>query len=235
MVPISAIVVFIAVFAIATLRKVHLGVLMLPAACGVGVALAGMSVREVVVGFPVSIMVLLTGVTYFFGIAQVNGTIDRLIEALLARVGPRRAVLPFVFFGLTGAVAAMGSPQAGLVLAPVGMPIARRSGVDGVLMAVAINAGISAGGLAPTSLFGIVTYGTAREAGISLNPSTLLAAAVVSNLALLIAASVIFGGDRRQASGFDVGESGPAQGLKPVATEPSPRLRFERHHAVTVA
>ena len=44
-------------------------------------------------------------------------------------------------------------------------------------MAVAINAGISAGGLAPTSLFGIVTNTTARQAGIDLNPFTLLAAA----------------------------------------------------------
>ena len=33
------------------------------------------------------------------------------------------------------------------------MPIARRSGVDPVLMGIAINGGISAGGLAPTSLF----------------------------------------------------------------------------------
>ena len=38
--------------------------------------LAGMPLRDVVGGFPVSIMVLLAGVTYFFGIAQANGTID---------------------------------------------------------------------------------------------------------------------------------------------------------------
>lgn len=67
LVPISAITVFIAVFAIATARKVHLGVLMFPAACGVGVLLAGMPLKDVVGGFPVGIMVLLLGVTYFFG------------------------------------------------------------------------------------------------------------------------------------------------------------------------
>ena len=220
---ILAIAIFIAVFAIATLRNVHLGILMFPAACGVGVILAGMPLRDVVGGFPVNIMVLLAGVTYFFGIAQANGTIDRAIEVTLARVRTRAMVLPFVFFAMAGAVASMGSPQAGIVLAPVGMPIARRSGVDPVLMAIAINAGISAGGLAPTSLFGIVTYRVAREAGIQFNPLTLLAVAIASNFVLLVVAFLLFG--RASRSSVDL----PAEAG--VAT---PRTRFERHHIVTV-
>ena len=118
-----AIGVFIAVFAIATLRKVHLGVLMFPAACGVGVFMAGMPLREVVGGFPINIMVLLAGVTFFFGIAQRNGTVGRVIERLLTKVGSRRHMLPFVFFAMTAGVAAMGSPQAGLVFAPIAMAI----------------------------------------------------------------------------------------------------------------
>src|SRR6185436_10435180 len=122
---------------------------MFPAACAVGVMLAGMPLRDVAGGFPISIMILLVGVTYFFGLAQVNGTIERLIDAGLTRAGSRPVALPYVFFVLAGAVAAMGSPQAGLVLAPVGMPIARRSQVDPVLMAIAINSGIAAGGYAP--------------------------------------------------------------------------------------
>src|SRR5687767_6470875 len=130
LVPIGAMAIFIAVFALATVRKVHLGVLMLPAACGVGVLMAGMTVRDVVGGFPVSILVLVAGVTYFFGIAQINGTIDRVIAALLTGTGARPAALPVVFFALAAVVSAMGSPQAGLVLAPVGMPAARRAGGD---------------------------------------------------------------------------------------------------------
>jgi hypothetical protein len=75
----SAMGIFIAVFAIAALRGVHLGIMMFAAGCGVGVWLAGMPLRDVLRGFPVSIMVLLVGVTYFFAIARVNGTIDRVI------------------------------------------------------------------------------------------------------------------------------------------------------------
>lgn len=192
--PTLAIAIFVAVFAIATVRNIHLGVLMLPAACAVGVWLAGMSLRDVVAGFPVGILVLIAGVTYLFGIAKGNGTIDRVVQTLLAAVGARRGLLPLVLFSITAGVAAMGSPQAGYVVMPLAMPAARRSGVDPMLMAVAINAGISAGGLAPTSLFGIVTNSTARQAGIGLNPLTLLAAAMVANLAIIAAATWLFPG-----------------------------------------
>jgi Dicarboxylate carrier protein MatC N-terminus len=78
--------------AIATFRNIHLGVLMLPAACAVGVWLAGMSLRDVVAGFPVGILVLIAGVTYFFGIAKGNGTVDRVVQKLLAS----RCLLPGV-------------------------------------------------------------------------------------------------------------------------------------------
>jgi di/tricarboxylate transporter len=218
-----AIAIFVVVFAIATWRDVHLGILMLPAACAVGVTLAGMPLREVVGGFPVSIMILLAGVTYFFGIAQTNGTIDAGIETVLARAGARPVALPFVFFVLAGAVAAMGSPQAGLVLAPVGMPIARRSRVDPVVMAIAINSGIAAGGYAPTSLFGIVSYRVAREAGIELSPFTLLAVAIAANFVLLSGALVIFGRGSRE--------------LVPKPTDAAAlvaRRRFAPHQVVTL-
>ncbi len=194
--PTLAIAIFVAVFAIATFRNIHLGVLMLPAACAVGVWLAGMSLRDVVAGFPVSVFVLIAGVTYFFGIAKGNGTIDRVVQTLLAAVGARRGLLPFVFFLITAGVAAMGAPQAGYVMIPLAMPAARRSGVNPMVMAVAVNSGLSTGGLAPTSLFGIVTTSTARQAGIDLNPLTLLAAAMVVNLALIAAATWLFAGSR---------------------------------------
>jgi di/tricarboxylate transporter len=220
--PVLAIAIFVAVFAIATLRNVHLGILMFPAACAAGVLLAGMPLREVVGGFPVSIMILLAGVTYFFGVAQVNGTVDRLIDATIIHAGRRRVALPFVFAAMTAAVASMGSPQAGLVLAPVAMPIARRSSVDPVLMAIAINSGIAAGGYAPTSLFGIVSYRVAREAGIELSPLTLLAVAVAANVVLLVAASMLFGRARR------------ADVSSPPGAVAARQHRFERHHVITL-
>lgn len=208
--PTLAIAIFIGLFAVATLRNIHLGVLMLPAACAVGVWLAGMPLRDIVAGFPLNILVLLAGVTYFFGIAKANGTLDRLVQEVIAVVGDHRRLLPLVFFAVTAGVAAMGSPQAGYVVMPLAMPAARRSGVDPMLMAVAVNSGISAGGLAPTSLFGIVTYSTARRAGIDLNPLVLLGAALVANLALVAAAAWLFPGSSVAHTAHDA-ETEPAR------------------------
>ena len=87
--PVGALLIFVGVFALATLRGVHLGLLMFVAACAVGPGLAGMTLREVVGGFPVAILILVAGVTYFFGIAQLNGTLDRVMTTLLARTGRR--------------------------------------------------------------------------------------------------------------------------------------------------
>ncbi|GAB3064065.1 hypothetical protein [Sediminivirga luteola] len=91
-----AIAVFIAVFALGAVRGVQLGVLMFAAAAGTALILSDMSLEDVVGGFPLSIMILLVGVTYFFAIAQANGTVDRLIDAALAKVGSNRLFLPVV-------------------------------------------------------------------------------------------------------------------------------------------
>jgi Na+/H+ antiporter NhaD/arsenite permease-like protein len=185
---------FVAVFAIAARRNLHLGISMFPVACASGIWLAGMPLDAVLEGFPVGIVVLLAGVTYFFGIAHVNGTIDALMAAVVARVGGRAVTLPALFFLMTAVVSAMGSPLAGLVTAPIGMPLAKRFGIDPVLMALAIATGLSAGAFAPTSLFGIVTYGVAQRAGIDLNPFVLFGVASVTNVVLFSFAFIFFGG-----------------------------------------
>jgi len=223
--PTLAIAIFVAVFAIATFRNIHLGVLMLPAAAAVGVWLAGMSLRDVVGGFPVNILVLVAGVTYFFGIAQGNGTIDRVVQRLLTAVGTRRGLLPYVFYLITAGIATMGSSQAGYVMIPLAMASARRSGLHPMVMAVAINSGMSTGGFAPTSLFGIVTIATARQAGIDLNPLTLLGSAMVSNLALIVAARWLFPDP-------SVGAAPREPGIE--AALPAPVVRFAPHQVVTL-
>jgi di/tricarboxylate transporter len=227
--PLTALVIFVAVFAVAAARHVHLGVTMFAAACGVGVVMAGLPLRTVVAGFPVNLLVLLAGVTYFFGIAQANGTVDRVIAAVLRMVGARTGLLPGVFFLLTAGISSMGSPLAGLVTAPLGLPLARRRGIDPMLMAMAIGTGFSAGAFAPTSLFGMVSNGTARQASIALNPLALFGVAVATNLVILLAAAIMFSGSSRSATteGGDTG--GPASEI------PASGERWQATQVVTAA
>lgn len=185
--------IFIALFAIGAIRGVHIGVLMLVGAAGTGLLLTDMAVDDIIAEFPLSIMVLLAGVTYFFAIAQENGTVDRIIDWALEKVGSSAVLLPAVFFLITAGIASMGAPLAGLVMMPVGMQVARKYGVDYALMGLAICFAIGAGGFAPTSLYGIVTYSTAHDAGIDLSPFLLFGIAVGVYLVMLVVAYFMFG------------------------------------------
>lgn len=203
-----ALAIFIGVFAVAAYRNVNIGIVMFPFAAAVGMWLADLALEDVIAGFPLSILVLLVGVTYFFGIAHSNGTIEWFIDAVIARVENRDGLFPLVFFLLTAMVSAMGAPLGGLVMAPIGMTVARRRGHDPMLMALAMGTGLSAGAFAPTSLFGIITWGTADGAGIPLNPMVLFGLALGVNLALLAVAHVLFGRRREVAPGVDNGATG---------------------------
>lgn len=211
--PIAALVTFAALFALATTRRVHLGVLMFAGACAVGLAVR-IPLRQVVAGFPVGILLLVAGVTYFFGIAQLNGTVDLLLSVMVRRGGGGRHTAPALFFALSAMASGMGSPQAGLATGPIGMPFARRAGVDSALMAIAINSGISVGSFAPTSLFGIVTLGVARQARIDVKPFVLLAVALAANLLLLTVAVFLF--PNRPVRGND-----PARAVPDAMTDSS--------------
>lgn len=193
--------IFVAVFAIAAIRNVNIGIVMFPVAAAVGLGLAHMKLADVVGEFPLDILVLLVGVTYFFGIAHSNGTVDWLIEAAVARVKGRDRLYPLVFFVLTGVISAMGAPLGGLVMAPVGMSLAHRRRIDPAMMALAMGCGLSAGAFLPTSLFGIITWGTARSAGIDFNPMLLALIAIVFNLILLVGAYTLFGRKRPPQAG----------------------------------
>lgn len=221
-VQIITLVVFAAVFVIAEVRRSHIGIVMFAAAAGMGLLVAGLPLEDIIAGFPIDILVLLVGVTYFFGIAKANGTIGRLVDRALVVVGDRSGALPLTFFGLTAVISAMGSPLGGLVMAPIGMSVAHRRGIDPMLMGLAIGTGLSAGGFAPTSLFGIVTWGTAAAAGIAFNPLTLFAIAIAANLVLLAASYLLFGSRSRSRSAVATGAAGgpAADDDEPVEHEP---------------
>jgi di/tricarboxylate transporter len=227
--PLAALAVFAAIFAVAAFRNVPVGIVMLAAACGVGLLLADLTLAEVLDGFPVGTMVILAGVTYFFGIARANGTIDRVIDAVLARIGSNVVALPFAFFGLTAGISAMGAPVGVFVMAPIGMQIARKHGIDPMLMGIAIASGGATGAFAPTGFYGIVTYGTTRDAGIALRPLTLFAFAAGANLAVLLAAFLAFGGRSLVARRENrVGSTAPSD------IEAAPRAPLARNQITTV-
>ncbi|MFC8936240.1 SLC13 family permease [Rhodococcus sp. NPDC057135] len=219
---IAAFAVLVAAFALATVRPVHMGALTLAVALGVGTTLAGLSISEILSGFPVDIMLLLLGVTYLFGIARSNGTLDWIVQGAIQRTGARDALLPWVFFALTAGISSLGSPLAGVVLAPLALGIAKQRGRDPIPLGLAVLTGGSAGGFAPTSLFGIITVGVAERSGIEINALAFFGFVVVVNLVLLAAATRLF---RRHGAPTEPGEPVDHGGAVSVSAPGQDHLR----------
>ena len=210
---ILALVILALVFLIGTIKPIHLGLLALAAAYGVGVLLGGQTFAEVTAGFPITILVLLLGITYLFTIAREAGIVGWIIQKSLGLVRGRVALIPWVFFLLAILLGSMGSPLACTSLAPVAMFFVSKK-IDPVLLGLSVILGGSAGGFAPISLYGLITNGIATNSGIETNPMFLFLAAIGFTTVLMAIAFFLFGGRQLIAAGRidEMGPSGPSEG-----------------------
>lgn len=220
----TALLLFIAVFVIAGWRKIHAGVVALVGAAIAGLFVADLSAKEILEGFPVNLLILLAGVTFLFGLAQVNGTIDAIIDRSVSRFHGKAYLMPLVFVGLSTMISAMAATAA-IAIIPIAMQIARRYRIDPMLMSVSVGAGLTVGMFAPFGLFGLITAGVAEEAGIALNGLVLFAIAIAVNSVLVVAAYILFGGrtlyrERADVSVEDGDEGGEPSLVGAPAGEP---------------
>ena len=220
-----ALVVIIAISAIRT--DLNTGVLAVAMAYIVGVYFAGLSVAAVSTYLPEQLVLTLVGVTLLFGMAQQNGTLDRLAGFAIRAARGKPALLPLMFFLLTFLLSAIGPGNIAAValLAPIGMAVAVNSGVSPLVMAIMMCTGANAGAFSPVALTGIVNVGLMNQIGID-DPSTtfrifFLVAALQSVSAL--AAYFIFGGYRIP--------SRPMQGRVVEGSQVQP---FEARHIITL-
>jgi len=215
-VSIIALLVLAVIFLIATLLPIHMGVLAISAAFVLGILLlpGGFSPEAldeksgaIADGFPGGLFITLAGVTFLFGIAKNNGTVDWLVHASVRSVGGRVAMIPWVFFGVTAVLTGIGAvvPAAVAIIAPIGMTFARKYGINQVLMGLMVINGATAGGFSPLSIFGSITNDVVADAGLDGSPLFLFLASIVFNVVLGVVTFALFGG-RKLVGVRDTGE-----------------------------
>jgi Na+/H+ antiporter NhaD/arsenite permease-like protein len=128
----------------------------------------GMPLKEVAAGFPVSLFLTLVAVTFLFGQARANGTLERVSAAAVRLAAGHPGYIPFAFFGLALAFATLGPGNiaATALLAPVAMAAAGRSGIPAFLMALMVCNGANAGALSPFAPTGIIANGLMARIGL---------------------------------------------------------------------
>jgi len=213
---IISILVLVAMFVVATLLPIHIGVMAFVAAFVVGSTLAGLDGETILEdGFPDELAVTLIGITLLFAMAQANGTIDWLVRLAVRAVRGRLVAIPWVMFLMAGVLTAFGAVSAAAVaiIAPVALGFAYKFKINPLLMGVMVVHGAQAGGFSPTSIYGTITNDAVQAAELPGSPLILFLSSFFFNLAIGVVSFVIFGGLtllRRRTD--DIAAAGAADG-----------------------
>ncbi|MCI9889480.1 C4-dicarboxylate ABC transporter [Micrococcales bacterium 31B] len=196
-------------FVVATRWPLNIGVMGLVASFGIGYFMLGMDDKEILGAFPASIVLTIIGVTYFFNMAQRNGTIHVIVQSLARLVRGKVALLPWVFFLLAAALTALGTftPAAVALLAPAAMGFAYESRIHPVLMGAFIINGAHAGGFSPLSVAGVLVHDIAEKNDFPVSQGGLFAASFAVNLILTILTLLVFVVIGKFRDGAAVGEA----------------------------
>jgi Na+/H+ antiporter NhaD/arsenite permease-like protein len=192
-----SILVLVAMFVVATVLPINIGILAFVGAFVLGMALTDMDGEEILEeGFPDELAVTLIGITLLFAMARNNGTIDWLLALAIRAVRGRVIAIPWVMFAMTGVLTAFGavSPAAVAIIAPVALGFAYRFQINPLLMGIMVVHGAQAGGFSPISVYGSIVNEVVRSADLAGSPITLFLASLFFNLAIAVVGFFVFGG-----------------------------------------
>jgi len=186
----------IAMFVAATLLPINMGTLGFVAAFLVGTLAVRMNTDDIIAGFPSDLFLTLVGVTYLFAIAQNNGTVDLMIRGAVRLVRGRVAFIPWVMFGITGVLTAMGAlgPAAVAIIAPIALGFAKQYKINALLMGMMVIHGAQAGGFSPISIYGVTVNNIVAKAELLNSPLSLFLGSLFFNAAIGVLLFVFLGG-----------------------------------------
>ncbi|NLU74313.1 C4-dicarboxylate ABC transporter [Streptomyces sp. HNM0575] len=184
------------VFIVGTLRPVNIGALALVATFLIGTLAVHESLDKILSGFPPDLFVLLVGVTYLFGLASANGTIEWLIDRAVRLLGDRPLLVPwliFVFSAVPTTAGALG-PAGVAMLAPLCLRLGARYGIDRRMSALMVMHGSCLGNFSPLNGLTIIVRKAAEANGLRLSGGELFFGNAAYNIGLAVIIYLCFGG-----------------------------------------
>lgn len=165
----------------------------------VPISSAAGGVRMLIAGWSSRMFLMLFGVTFLFGIAKANKTLDILTRKLVSFAGGNTALLPILVFLISFIIAVIGpGPVNGsAIVAPIAVAIAFREKLSPLLMLMSSFCGNMAGGLAPLTPSGMVAVTYAQQGGTDIGYNLLLNMVIAFTLIFAVL-YVIFRGWKRQ-------------------------------------
>jgi di/tricarboxylate transporter len=190
------VVALVLVFVVGTLRPVNIGALALIATFFIGTLVADESVKELLAGFPADLFVLLVGVTYLFGLAATNGTIEWLIDRAVGLLGDRPVLVPWLIFAFSAVPTTAGAlgPAGVAMLAPLCLRLGERYGIDRRMAALMVMHGSCLGNFSPLNGLAVIVRQALERDGLSVSASALFFGNAAYNIGLAVVIYLMFGG-----------------------------------------
>ncbi|MDR7383071.1 SLC13 family permease [Promicromonospora iranensis] len=207
-----AIIALVALFVAGTVLPINMGALAYVAAWFVGVFALHMDEKEVLGGISADLVLTLIGVTYLFSIAKNNGTVDLIVSKAIQAVGGRVALIPWVMFGVTALLTAMGaaSPAACAIIGPVALGFARRYQINPLMMGMFVVHGAQGGGFSPISIYGTITNSVMSDVGYEGTEMAVFIASLAVNTAMAVILFLALGGRQLMQQRVDPAEASEA-------------------------
>ena len=127
----------------------------------VGGVFAGTPASKVMNAFPLSLFMILVGVTFLFGMAQTNGTMEKLTAYSIRACKGNTALVPIIIYILATFITTIGPGNiAGCaLLAPVAMAIASKVKMPAFLMTLLVVGACNGAAFSPFAPTGIISNG----------------------------------------------------------------------------
>ncbi|SDE73667.1 SLC13 family permease [Sporomusa acidovorans] len=158
-------------------EDLNVGFLSIGFAIIVGGIWGGLTGAKVMGSFPLSLFMILVGVTFLFGMAQTNGTMEKLTSYSVRLCKGNTALIPLIVYLLTTFVTTIGPGNiAGCALmAPVAMAIAARVGMPAFLMTLIVVGAANGAAFSPFAPTGIISNGIIAKMapGLGISPDQL--------------------------------------------------------------
>ena len=166
--PIISLVVLAVVVAIGFIKKINLGFFALGAAFVLG-TVGGMKASQITAGFSSSMFVTLVGVTFMFGMASQNGTLELFSKKVVALVGKRTVLIPILMFVLSAFISAIGPGHiaAGILMTTFAMYLAFEMDINPMATSLYAKLGANAGCASTLSITGILAAQLSNPMGYS--------------------------------------------------------------------
>ena len=191
----------------------NVGLIALALAWLIGVCVAGLSADQVMAGFPVSLLLTVTGVTLLFACAEENGTLKVLAAQVVRLARGQRWTLPILFFLIAALVSMVGpgSISSVALLIPLAGVIGERARIPWFLIALMVTNGANSGNLSPISSVGVVANSRMAAVGLGGHEWLVFASNFLAHAVVALVAFLILGGWRRlgpDAEGSPLAETG---------------------------